>query len=203
MKTEKEINASGITFIKDLGFFGKNKRFLCKCHCGKDFVMTASGYYSLRIKSCGCLKKKIAKNNPRLYSIWMNMKVRCRETNPNIKPYEYYSGKGIKVCKQWEGFEEFYKWAMGNGYKNNLTIDRIDNSKGYEPSNCRWSDVYEQAGNKTNNLYITIDGQKTCARAWCRENGVGYKALMSRHYRNVGTPMNELAIWYLNREVNR
>lgn len=82
----------------------------------------------------------------RIYKIWIGMKVRCN--NSNSVPYPYYGAKGIKVCTEWgdmeNGFMNFYKWAMENGYSDNLTIDRLDPSKGYSPDNCRWADRFTQ-----------------------------------------------------------
>ena len=82
----------------------------------------------------------------RIYRIWIGMKARCY--NENSVPYPYYGAKGITVCEEWlpcgNGFMRFYEWSMQNGYNNALTIDRIDPSKGYCPSNCRWADKYTQ-----------------------------------------------------------
>lgn len=82
----------------------------------------------------------------RIYRIWIGMRGRCN--NPNACQYKYYGAKGIRVCEKWDsgvdGFLEFYKWSMENGYSEELTIDRIDPDKGYFPENCRWVDRYMQ-----------------------------------------------------------
>lgn len=94
--------------------------------------------------SCGCyhkdeLSKRIKKHGyseTRLYSIWHGMKCRC--FTKNHIAYAYYGGRGISICDEWLDFMKFRKWALLNGYSDNLEIDRIDNALGYEPNNCRW-----------------------------------------------------------------
>lgn len=84
-------------------------------------------------------------SNTRIYAEWKHMRRRCN--NPNSPKYEFYGGMGIKVCDEWNfaygGFENFYKWAMKNGYDDSLTIDRIDSSKDYCPENCQWISMEE------------------------------------------------------------
>lgn len=83
---------------------------------------------------------------------------RCR--NANRENYTRYGGRGIKVCDEWlNSFEAFRDWALANGYADNLTLDRIDNNKGYYPENCRWATPKEQSNNKRNNLVYTIKGK--------------------------------------------
>ena len=87
------------------------------------------------------------KSNTRLYGIWRGIKRRC--LNPNYHHFKNYGGRGITVCDEWlESFKSFYDWAMSNGYQDDLSIDRIDNDKGYDPSNCRWVTMAEQNKNK-------------------------------------------------------
>jgi hypothetical protein len=99
----------------------------------------------------------------RIYRIYQGIKRRCN--NPNASDYKYYGGRGITVCEEWnekDGFVAFYKWAVENGYADNLTIDRIDVSKGYSPNNCRWVTQVEQARNKRNNHKVVFDGKEMC-----------------------------------------
>ena len=92
-------------------------------------------------------------SNTRLYSIWTHMKQRCYNENKNS--FENYGGKGITVCEEWRSsFINFYTWAISNGYKETLTIDRIDVEGNYEPSNCRWADACTQQAN-TRKLHST------------------------------------------------
>jgi hypothetical protein len=93
---------------------------------------------------------------------------RCH--NKKSKAYKYYGARGIIVCDKWrKDFKAFYDWAMGNGYVDNLTIDRINVDRNYEPSNCRWATAKEQANNKRNNLRITFNGKTQTAADWERE----------------------------------
>lgn len=86
-------------------------------------------------------------NNTRPYEIWENMKQRCY--NSKCPMYNYYGGRGITICEEWKNHPEaFVNWAIQNGYSENLTIDRIDNSKGYSPDNCRWVDRKTQSLNR-------------------------------------------------------
>lgn len=116
----------------------------------------------------------------RLHRIWKGMKTRCN--NPNRKDYKFYGGRGIKVCDEWiNSFALFEKWAIQNGYSDELTIDRIDVNSNYEPSNCRWVDMKIQALNKTNSL-PKYKG-KTLKQI-SEEEGISYFTLVSRAKRN-------------------
>lgn len=111
----------------------------------------------------------------RIYSIWRSMKCRC--SNKNNKSY---GAKGITVCEEWKEFINFKDWSFANGYKDDLTIDRIDNSKGYCPENCRWVDMTTQARNKsTNNKILTKIGIVT-APELAEKNNISYTAIKQR-----------------------
>lgn len=102
---------------------------------------------------------KHGQSGTRLYRIWKQMRYRC--LNQKNKDYPNYGGRGIKICKEWEdSFIPFQKWALINGYKDNLTIDRINNDEGYYPENCRWATVAEQNRNRSNTLRVVIDKKK-------------------------------------------
>ena len=113
--------------------------------------------------SCQLKQRKIGtkhgKSNTRLYSIWRSMKSRCNSKNNTN--YSNYGGRGIKVCDEWlQDFMNFYNWAISSGYKDNLTIDRIDVNGNYEPSNCRWATIKEQNNNTRRNHYVDYKGEK-------------------------------------------
>jgi len=136
---------------------------LVKCECGTEKEMLYADITSGHNKSCGCynlsqIKERMTthgKSDTRLYRIWKDMRRRCN--NPNRKNYYLYGGRGIRVCEEWDSFDNFYEWSMENGYENYLTIDRIDTNGNYEPDNCRWITRKAQNGNtRKNKEFIAI-----------------------------------------------
>ena len=114
----------------------------------------------------------------RLYSIWRKMHFRCE--SESHKEYWNYGGRGIKVCEEWNSFVNFCVWAMGNGYQDDLTIDRIDNDGNYEPSNCRWATQETQCNNRRVNVLITVDGETKTAAQWGRLMNVDPRLICKR-----------------------
>lgn len=159
----------------------------CKCDCGKETVVYRGGLTSGDIVSCGCYRnehkseyafKHGLTNNP-LYGVWSGIIQRC--TNPNADNYNRYGGRQIGVCDEWKNdFQSFYDWAISNGYKRELTIDRIDNNGNYEPRNCRWSDKITQQNNTRRNHKFTFNGVTHTIAEWSRLLGVNHETLRYR-----------------------
>ena len=163
----------------------------CLCNCGKTTFVTSYSLTSGHCRSCGCYKidynreqgrkffTKHGMKYTRLYDTWCGMKQRC--CDKNSKSYKRYGARGIQVCDEWlNDFMCFYKWAMENGYQDNLTIDRINNDRNYEPSNCRWATTAEQANNRRSNHYIIYKGVKMTIKQLSDICGIKYHALLCR-----------------------
>ena len=174
----------------------------CKCDCGNEAEVVSTYLINGDTKSCGCLKAqniKIANTKhgmrkTRIYHIWKNMRQRC--INKNNQAYLDYGGRGISVCEEWKEFVPFYNWAMGSGYKDCLTIDRIDNGKGYSPENCRWATMKEQSNNRRDNVFYEYAGQTKTISQWSDVCGISIGCLRDRIRhgwvidRILGTPKN-------------
>jgi hypothetical protein len=149
-----------LTVVRRVKNRGKHVRWFCKCECGGATVTSTTSLRQGNTQSCGCLQSERARDYhtthnksrdadgklPRLYRVWSQMRQRCR--NPNNEKYIYYGERGIGICEEWEDYQVFYDWAMANGYRQSLSIDRIDNNGWYEPENCRWATVQVQNKNK-------------------------------------------------------
>ena len=115
----------------------------------------------------------------RLNRIWNGIKSRCY--NPRYHAYPAYGGRGIKMCEAWRiSYRTFADWALSNGYADNLSLDRIDNDRGYCPENCRWTTQREQCRNIRRNVWITIDGRRQILSEWCREAGISSSLAIHR-----------------------
>ena len=160
--------------------------WLCQCDCGNQIVVQASSLHSGNTASCGCYKKDRARETKtthgltgtRIYRVWQNMQNRC--TNEKCEAYHRYGGRDISVCDEWNEFENFRDWANDSGYSVELSLDRIDNDKGYSPENCRWADQRTQSNNRSSNNVVEFHGIRHTVAEWARLFRVPYTTLQSR-----------------------
>lgn len=163
--------------------WGKTKPvvlFECQCKCGKIILVSGYALTSGHTKSCGCRKVKHhgRRDNLKLYEAWKNMKRRIND--PKNKRYANYGGRGIKYCPEWDEFVPFRDWALANGYKEGLTIDRINNDGDYCPENCRWATAIEQANNTSRNHFIDVKGEQMTMAQAARALGLTYSTVQHR-----------------------
>lgn len=132
----------------------------CRCDCGKITVVHREnlGVGRHKTKSCGCTSVTHGLSRHVLYNTWQMMLRRCR--SPKVPEYGRYGGRGIRVCAGWHDFVKFYRWAIENGWKKGLTIDRINPNGNYSPSNCRWATYQQQGENRRDLVYIVYKGEK-------------------------------------------
>ena len=160
-------------------------KWLCLCSCGNSKDILAGGLKAGTVSSCGCLAKERATeinkthglHSSSIYGSWASMLTRCR--NPNSRAYHNYGGRGITVDSRWLKFEDFYE-DMGAGWAAGLSIDRIDNNKGYSKGNCVWATDEDQARNKRNSKLITYGGETKVLIEWCEILGLRYKTICER-----------------------
>ena len=148
------------------------------------------------VKSCGCLhieksyknltskygfKPKYEIQNKRLYHIWNGMKHRCY--NLEDKKYHRYGGRGISICDEWLNFDNFAKWALNNGYADNLSIDRTNNDGNYKPSNCRWTNNKQQCRNRRTNIKTQYNGKEMTLIEISEITSIPYVTLNDRYHR--------------------
>lgn len=158
---------------------GGQSRWLCKCECGS--LKEIDGYCLTHglSGSCGCSKQTHGQSRSRLYHIWQGMKGRC--LNSENRDYPKYGGRGIKVFEEWrKSFETFRDWAIANGYRSDLSIDRIDVNGDYCPQNCRWATANEQCNNRRKTIFLLYGGRKQSLSEWSHETGIKYVTLRKR-----------------------
>ena len=114
----------------------------------------------------------------RLYDIWRGIKSRCYTQSSTS--YKNYGLRGVKMCDEWLDYQTFKRWALANGYKDNLTIDRIDVNGDYTPNNCRWVSYKENSNNKRNNRYIEYNGKIKTLTEWAEEYHIKVGTLWAR-----------------------
>lgn len=169
----------------------KDVKWLCKCDCGNECITKGIYLRTGDTRSCGCLAKEIiikrnykhGKRHTRLYNIWRDIIRRCESTTRYA--HEYYHDKGITICEEWRNdFLAFYNWAMNNGYSDDLTIDRIDTDKNYEPNNCRWVTMKVQGNNKSNNIHVSYNGETHTLSEWEDITGIKRSTIRARIFKS-------------------
>jgi len=166
-------------------------KWLCIRDCGNEVVVRGSALTNGSTKSCGCLQKERAAeamfrhgaaaggHEDPIYILCKAMKQRC--LNPRHKDYKYYGGRGIGVDSSWLGADGYSHFATDMGARpEGGTLERIDNKKGYGPSNCRWSTRLEQGRNKSNNHLLTLDETTRCVAEWSEILGINEGTLYNR-----------------------
>lgn len=156
--------------IKEVVARNGDRYFLCQCDCGNLTEVAMRHLKRGAIKGCGCQKGignfKHGYKGDRIYGIWKKMRERCYSSTNQA--YPYYGGRGIKICDEWNNPITFVEWALSNGYKDDLTIDRINNNGNYEPCNCRWTTMVVQSNNRRDNVRYFFNGAEMTIPDICR-----------------------------------
>ena len=160
--------------------------WLCKCECGKETVVLGRYLRNGHTKSCGChiqnIKSKYRRKGERIYSIWCGINKRINV--PRNVHYKDYGGRGITICDEWKDYDNFFEWAMANGYQDDLTIERIDVNGNYEPSNCTWIPMALQQNNTRRTVKVNFCGREMTITEIANELGVSRNAIKMRLRKN-------------------
>lgn len=160
------------------------RAWACQCDCGEKTIVTTSNLTNGHTNSCGCIKREVtAKTHTKhgmcgtpTYRSWESMLNRCN--NKNGMDFSDYGGRGIKVCERWKDFSNFYS-DMGERPEG-TSIDRINVNGDYEPSNCRWATMKEQANNKRTNHHLTFRGLTLTISQWSTKLGLKREIIKDR-----------------------
>lgn len=172
---------------------------LVECTCGTHREVKTCNLQTGQSNSCGCLRRELSRkrmtshgqSQTRLHRIWSLMWQRCN--NPKRDNWKYYGQRGITVCDTWKDFLEFFRWSLGNGYQDTLTIDRINNDSAYSPDNCRWVTMTQQGYNKRGYSSSGFKGvYPTKSKKWAAKIRQGNKLL---HLGTFDTPEEAAEIY--------
>lgn len=188
-----------LTVYEVVGKYNKERIYRCICDCGNEVEVKSSKLMHFKDPHCGCKTKenRIKSNNSRkkdffpkgLRTTFADIKTRCY--NPKSHTYNRYGKCGITICDEWkDDYYAFAQWAIDNGWKKGLTIDRIDNNKGYSPDNCRIATIIQQANNRRSNRYITVFGEEDTVANIARKYKIGYKLML--YHLDRGKSPNEI-----------
>lgn len=177
---------------------GKYNRWVwkCRCDCGNVGEYRSDYIVKGHTKSCGCVVRENKPNykhggsGTRLFIIWVDMRSRCGLSGSGGAFYYRYGGRGITVCEEWNDYTKFAKWALENGYSDELTLERIDNDGNYCPENCTWADRKRQARNRRTTLVVNYHGKDMSLADACETAGTPYKLAFSR-IKYLNWPVNE------------
>jgi hypothetical protein len=174
-----------LTVIRREGSDGRlQAKWLCKCDCGDEKVVHGSALRSGNTLSCGCLHRERSAAAATIhggtylaeFTIWQCMKARCDDASD-----PRYGGRGIRVCDRWIASFEAFLADMGHRPSDGHSIDRYPNADGhYEPGNCRWATLTEQARNRHTNVYLELDGVRLLVQEWAERKGMAYQTLWAR-----------------------
>lgn len=199
LKANADLSGKRFGRLAVVGYYGSSGRgkhkWQCLCDCGATVNVLANNLVRGGSKSCGCARRETCKavgdrvrthgmSKTTIYAIWAGMVARChRET---AKDYPRYGGRGITVCERWRVFENFFA-DMGEKPPG-MSLDRIDNSSGYSPENCRWASGRQQNINRSQTRMITIGGETKCLAEWAEQAGAVAENTFRRRLANGMEP---------------
>lgn len=185
----KDLTGRVFGLLTVLGYAGVNNiraaTWVCVCDCKKKVTVEGRSLLRGNTRSCGCYRaatsKRVHTTHGRcytsLYNIWKGILKRCED--PTYFCYANYGGRGITVCEMWHSFPVFSE-DVGERPSPKHSLDRIDNSSGYSPENCRWATYTEQARNRRSNHIIEYRGEKLVLAEWAERLGVQSQVIRQR-----------------------
>jgi hypothetical protein len=193
MPSRIDITGQQFGYLRVIEYYG-NKKWLCECVCGEKKPVARRWLVGGNTKSCGCKRgdmisaahsKGRTREDKLLQNVYHSMLQRCY--NQQRPEYRNYGGRGIFVCPEWSigNFEAFREWAILSGYKQGLDLDRIDNSKGYSPDNCRWATRTEQIRNRRVTVRVEIYGELLTLAEIAEKYGTNYNTIKTRYRRGL------------------